>query len=225
MDDAKRKEEMLSMRHDEGMTNNLIGMKFGVSRQRVCQIIGNTGRNFRKEWTRKTARETDISDMTRGDIKDLPGIAQVWERKFARSRHRVSGGPVEAGVNAENIVSDILSEKGIINKPMPFHSPFDILLDNGLRVEVKSASKKISPKSQNGYSYYNINIRKLGRGDYADFFAILIEQKTLFIIPSSEFNKSCSHVRIFWPRNTKTSKWEKYINRFDLLKQPKGATK
>ena len=39
----KRKDEMLLLRYKKFWTLEMIARKFGLTRQRVCQIIGRTG--------------------------------------------------------------------------------------------------------------------------------------------------------------------------------------
>jgi hypothetical protein len=212
---------MVSMRFDKGLTLAEIGKIYSLTRERVRQIVGNSGHILRVNWTKRKLREIDLRKITRDDLKNITGIKYVIKKAFSETHHKVKKGDtgVFYGEMAEEYVRNLLCELGVQNRLMPYGHPFDILTDCGKRIDVKSASKKIKPPSQKAHPYYNISINKKKRGNYADFFVIVIEMRTVYIIPSKDLSENFGFIRIFYPPNlAKTSKWTQYINRFDLLK-------
>ena len=180
----QRKQEMISMR-DDNKTLQEIGDLFGICRDRVRQIIGNT------------------SNRTRGASKN---------------RESIIGGTSKKGSEAEMLVSQKLSGYGIGHKLMGYHSVYDIQLDNGLRVEVKSSScgkhkEIISP-------YYKFNTGAGYKGDYTDFIIfVLLDTKEIFVVPFSKV-KSTSQVCFVWPKTIQRHHAldiGQYLNRFDFL--------
>ncbi len=57
MNTTERKKRMQNLRA-KGHTLGYIALQFGISRQRVCQIIGRTGRIDRDKLLEARARET-----------------------------------------------------------------------------------------------------------------------------------------------------------------------
>ncbi len=218
------------MRFEGGKSNTEIGQYFHISRERVRQLIGNTGKLFRKNWTIAKINSGDINlaDMTRSEVKELPGLTSEWLRRFEKTRHRIkTGGYAKRGHDFEDRASKILSDAGINNKLMSFRHPFDILIDGRIKVDVKSvfvsASKYPSQKCVS--PAYAISNLKSGKD--CDFFFAFVPDPTepsgftYFVIPSFEaFDyASTSKIRIVWPvLGQKFSKWEKYHKRLDLLK-------
>jgi hypothetical protein len=212
-----RKEEMISMRND-GCTHQEISYKYGISRERVRQIIGNTGRNFLREWTIKNTDPEVLKNLTTEQALALRGTKIVIRELLGKISHPCRGGYCKSGQDAEHLVSNKLSELGIKNHLMPNKSPFDIDA-GGIRVEVKSPIIRSHPKSQYSGYYRASNLKG---GSDTDVFVIVVED-SFYVIPSIEIGKTANTIRIYYPPNTRhTSKWSKFINRFDLLKSTIG---
>lgn len=212
----ERKTEMERLRFVENWTIEAIGDKYGVSRERVRQIIGNSGRGYKMRKRIKIA--LSMKDKTNQVVADLLGVSVPSISRYrSHQRHAVEKGTeLDKGIESEEIVSRKLSELGINNKLMSHHHPFDILLENGKRIDVKSSTKKISPKSQRGNSFYSFKIEKTRRGEYADFIILyLFDVNKFFVIPFSEAPKE--YIRLQYPPKYKNNVFASYENRFDLL--------
>jgi hypothetical protein len=216
-----RYSEMLKMR-SELLTYQDIGNRFGISRERVRQIIGNTGRNFRLNKTIELSKNFDLTKLNTEEIGNLPGLKKVWEN-VAKSVHHVNNGQ---GSKFEELANKLLKDNGIENVMMGFRHPFDILTKNGKRIDVKHTdfdvlscpSQKYSPAS-----HYSICHLKGGRD--CDFFFAMVPDKeeligyAVFIIPSNLVPKSEeTRIRIPWPPSNKPSKWHEFHERYDLLR-------
>lgn len=212
--DKERLKEMERLRFSENWSLQEIADKYNLSRERVRQLIGNSGSGYK-------ARRNNHSIISRPDLtnQELSEALNLSVNKISsirgRQRHEIKGGSLKKGTDIEVIVSKLLINKGVENKLMPHKHPFDILLWNGKRVDVKSCYKKIKPKSQAGNGYYSVHIDRSRRGEYADFLIVLIvPENVYFVIP---FDVATDQIRLIYPESAKKSKFSVYINRFDLL--------
>lgn len=212
---------LLSLRHDKKMSLQEIADLYGVSRERVRQKIGNTGKDFLykniklpnnpEEMTRQSVLET----LENGRGKK--NIIQLLSKIHHKINHGSSAG---SGNEAEFIISKMLNSDGILNSCMPLNNPFDILLDNGLRVDVKSTKIKWSADPKRKTPMYKFGVKKDTRGDYCDFFICYIfETQDFFVIPNQAIGMVES-LYIGWPKSDRSwSTWHQYHNRLDLLRQ------
>lgn len=216
-----RKDEMIEMR--KTMTLQEIADKFSVSRERVRQIIGNTGRNDKTDekilYVRANPQKTNSEIQ-----KDLAkiygkGLGSKISAAWGGMRHSLGGGWAKPGSEIENLVSKKLTSLGIENKQMPHLHPFDIMLDNGLKVDVKASFIEQKTSKTQRHTMYGFSVQKNKRGDYCDFFICYIAKTgDYFIIPNNEVN-TVSRIYIAWPTPERSwSKWASFHNRFDLLK-------
>lgn len=208
-----RNETMKKLRLEQGMSNTDIADMYGISRERVRQIVGNTGRMFRNEWTKELATDYDLSLVD--DIKTLPGTQRVWKSLWGKFRHKAKGGHIEIGQTYEAKASELLKSMGISNKLMPTHHPFDILLDTGVRIDVKRSEFDVSSLQTQKCVSPTYPIANMKYGKDCDFFFVFVPD-AIFIIPASEV--STDRIRICYPQmGRKPSKWNQYKDRFDLL--------
>lgn len=225
--------ELKRMKFDQGLSNAEIGRRMGISRERVRQLIGNTGKTFRRNWTRNkiNSGEIDLSKFTRDEVENLnlPGLQREWLKVFAKKRHKVERGNawIVRGHQFEELAHNMLSDYGIPNKLMGFSSPYDILVGSSVRIDVKScfvsASKYPSQIGMRSPSYAIANIKC---GEDCDFFFIFVPDAseptgyTYFVIPSYEMYglSYSSKIKIVWPQlGKKASKWAKYHKKMDLI--------
>lgn len=181
----ERTKTMKKMR-SQGFHLQRIADQFGVSRERVRQIVGNT------------------SERARGGTK---------------SRVLIAGGTSKKGSMAELLVSKKLVAQGITHELMTYHHPYDILLDNGLRVEVKASSPEAHPGVTS--PYYKFNTGATWKEDYTDFVVfILLDTEEVFVVPFSRL-KGRAAFAFVWPkagnRGPKLDMNE-YHNRWNLLR-------
>jgi len=211
--DENRAAQMKAMRFEQGKTNVEIGKFFGVSGERVRQIIGNTGLTFRSRWTEKLARASKLPKST----DEFVGVKSVWHRVFnwTKIHHDVRGRAAKYQ-RWERMASALLNKHGFKNRLMAYGHPFDIELENGIRIDVKS-TRLWKPPSHKGPHSYLAGHAKGGRD--CDFFFIFIDEETYFIVPSVGAPKHA--IVIPWPPSRKPSKYQQYYKRFDLLKAAK----
>jgi DNA-binding CsgD family transcriptional regulator len=224
----QRAQEMRQLRKD-GATLQQISDIYGVSRERVRQVIGNT-KDFHYV---KKAREQSILNPTHlhktdQELADELGVSVYLIQRYRSGiRRKVSDhSHLGKGVQIEEEVSGILRINRINHTLMPPSHPFDILLENGKRVDVKSAHKALQPPSQR-YPFYWFSLKKDIRGEYADFFILAVVASgyidELYVVPNSAILRGSHGIRIGalppeQRKSKKGSKYSKYLNRFDLLK-------
>lgn len=213
----ERVKEMKRLRHIHNFTNTEIGRLFNnLSRERVRQLIGNTGRGFVTRRRKKIWEEN--KHKTNAELKDALGLSSAAAACGYREgeRHEVKGGGWKVNYDHVNYVSNLLKSKGIEHQLTKAMSPYDIHLENGNRLCVLSASQLFLP---NIYSpLYSFNTRQDVKGRFCDFF-ICVTSDTLnvFIIPAMKTRMN-SPIRFCYPKDHgKISKWVQYHGRFDLL--------
>ena len=221
VDFKERNKKITELRITEKWTLDKIGIFFGMSRQRVEQIVSreNIDKIKTKAFRIKKAVELQDLDVTKTtqEIKEITGRYSV---NWFGLRHPASSGNAKLGYDAEEFVSKVLTENGIPNK-LTSSRPIDIILDNGLKLEIKSRSKSQPTKTSKNFYYFPL-IRDVVKGN-ADFY-ILVINEDCFVIPSNDV-PSHGGIGFVWPKTIskqgRFSNWTEYHNRFDLLKEAK----
>jgi hypothetical protein len=234
IDYEQRKRDMEKLRFEDGWTlrkiADEIGKRYGtiISRERVRQIIGNTGNDFRKEWTRKLIRSGRVRFSHHSELKDAPGIRREWMAVWGQERHEARGGGFNAiGQRFEEKASTILAQNGISNKLMPYRHPYDIEVEGGVRIDVKRTTVNMLNAPSQKCASNTWSVPHLKSGEDCDFFFVFVPDDTYddgwtyFVIPSFEVRKHARNTRIRIPHpnsGQKVSKWTKYHRRIDLIK-------
>jgi hypothetical protein len=208
-----RVQEMRRMRFEESKTLQEIADRYGISRERVRQILGNSGQVALGK-KRRTYNEN--KHLSNSILSGLLGIVKRSIYNYRNGeRHEIDGGYAKIGADTEVVVSKKLFSLGIGNKLMPHMHTFDILLDNGIKIDVKSSNpmpmSRLSPM-------YNFATGVYRKGHYCDFLILFLQDaKEFFVVPDREIT---GIIRFCWPESDygKKSKWLDYHNRFDLLK-------
>lgn len=235
VDRQKRREEMKKLRLENGWTVQQIGDKFRISRERVRQIIGNTGwisspNNLfinKKEKTRK--RKENLANLVKNfdspfiSTSKLSKLTGIPYKKIGHlrvyKRHKVESETTTNGQKAEEFVSKILKENKIDNKLMPNRCQYDIELENGKRIEVKSRTHPEKRHTSDNF-YLFICIRERKKFKPLPDFLILVINKDIFIIPQNKIPE-CGAIGFVWPPNKNHHSkrhWVQYHNQFDLLR-------
>ena len=151
---------------------------------------------------RLNCSETTIRNYRKGihhAIKDwFPGIGAKWE-DWAREQ---------------------LINNGINCQSMPCKSSFDILANNGARIEIKVACKPLSaPSSQCISPCWSFKIKRISKPEVADFFMLIIApEKAVFIIPNNQLPK-LDHIRFCYPtKSPRGIYYARYQNAYELIK-------
>lgn len=212
--------EMRRLRFQELLTTTEIGKRQNppICRERVRQLIGNTGNGFvtrrKKKIWEQNKHKTNAELATALDLSLSKGSA--LHRYREGERHAMDGNSgLSVNYTHVNYVSNLLKSKGIEHELTKLRHPYDIHLENGLRVEVLSASPMYPFPD---LSMYSFNTRQDKKGRFCDFF-ICVTSDTLnvFVIPS-RLTRVNSPIRFCFPKDYgKISKWLQYHGRFDLL--------
>lgn len=232
--DYERNQEMWRLRHIEGWSLPAIGKKFGVSRERVRQIIGNTGKFFRREWTEKikSSGRYSLQHYHFSEIKHLPGVSKVWQEDWSSHRHDSKGGYVRVGQEFEELAYSILKENGIDGTLMPNRFPYSILTDKGVKIDVHvgNTNTALFKSQHNTTPTWRVpNIRYENDFDFLMAFIPEGYGYTYFVIPHEFLSsiKRTNNIRIPWPKISEDyyhSKWHQFHKRIDLIKEfPNGS--
>lgn len=233
-EEYERNQEMWRLRHIDGWSNTKIGNKFGVSRERVRQIIGNTGKDFRKKWTEKLEQSGKYAlELYRHDqIPQLPGIQKVWKNVWGKYRHDAKGGLIRKGQEFEELAYSILREHGIYGTLMPNREEYSILTENGAKIDVHSGSTNTSLFKSQKNSTPTWRVPNIHPENNFDFLMAFVPDGvgyTYFVIPRSALQgiKGTHAIRIPFPKQSAdhyTSKWHQYHKRLDLIKEYPNAS-
>lgn len=224
-----RKKKMLFLRETLGWTCQQIADEYEITRERVRQIIGNTGwcavpdRLFlpkkkkaiekHEKIYREQIRVLDNHDTTTRKIADVTGLSYNYVSQRRRcGRHVTESALSNAGMIVEDEIAQELRKRGFPCHTMNYRAEFDIQLEDGRTVEVKSRLRK--QKSPTCDSFYFFVLRRTGKTFVPDFYVLKIFDDT-FIIPSEDLNGK-SAIGFRWPTEKRTT-WQKYHNRYDLL--------
>ncbi len=215
--DMNRVNKMKQMRNS-GKSLQEIADVYSISRERVRQIIGNTGKSFLRTFAVAKLKSVEYSfDTTRDDIKNnIKRFKGMFLKKLATIPHKIKS----VGQDAEIIVSEKLKDLGLENSLMRTGYIFDILLDNGIKIDVKASYKKGYTSKKQKSGMYSFHVQKQRKGDYCDFFICYIpDHNIFFVIPNCEINYVES-LYIPWPITSRNwTPWAEYKDRFDLLKK------
>jgi DNA-binding CsgD family transcriptional regulator len=218
---TKRDKEINRLRHEEGLRLRDIGDQYGISRERVRQICGNTGHLFSKR--RKKSIRNASPNATNQELAERFDLSTRSISKYREGWHVVTGDSSPATGNAgEALVADLLATMGHEVELQGYGAPFDILLDGRVRIDVKAASAGGIPPSQVGELVnlrYNFSVRKFDNREPVDFY-ILITTDTddVFVVPYKAVPDGAHNIQFCWPTaRPSIGRYQKFLNRFDLL--------
>jgi hypothetical protein len=221
-----RKDSMIEMRFIKKMSLQSIGDYYGISRERVRQIIGNSyieiSNKKRSESEQFIASkfETCEENLIRAKRELIKPVYGIIYAKIASIHH-----PIDGDRTCNAVVGEIAETKahnkfislGFESKLMPLRHPFDILV-NEYRVDVKTSLKKFIGSPKYSAKFWHFGIRK-DKKDECDFFCCMADNK-FWIIPSPDL-KNVSSIYIPTGDSTrswsKSERWNKYLGAFDLL--------
>ena len=126
------------------------------------------------------------------------------------------------GLAGEFRVMAELLMRGFNPSLMALDEGVDIILENGIKIQVKSSTASLRKQLRNrGKDYYSINLMRRGKKtgnlkDSVDFVIVwAYRENDFFILPA---NKLRSHSSISLMRESK-SKWYQYLNNWDSLRR------
>lgn len=223
---VERNDRIRSMRLEGRMSLQSIANLYGISRERVRQIAGNSGNVY---WAHKKDQFNNIlissNDKTNREIQEEYGLSLhsiSMSKTRTKERHAIElDCNAGRGAAAEIMVSNKLTELGINHQLMSHHHPFDILVDDRIRVNVKSAWSNKIPPSLIGRcvnNRYHFGLQRRSR-DNADIFILVIANtKDMFIVPNSDIPPQMTSIYITYPSaRPDIGKFQKYLNRWDTF--------
>jgi transcriptional regulator with XRE-family HTH domain len=212
---SNRIEEMKRLRKEKNWSLDKIGVFFGISRQRVFQILGKDGNYFTSYHTEK-ARDflsLDQSKTTSEIRKETGKINVNWHGL----RHKLDGKSQKLGAEIEVFISDLLKKKGIPNN-LTNGRKVDIVLGNGKTIEVKSRSKTHANKFSENFYYFPVLRNSEKKADFYILVILKQDEKAVFVIPRNEVPEH-GGIGFVYPPRKNSKNWVVYKDRFDLLTQ------
>lgn len=218
MDYEERRREIHRLRFEERWTLREIGERFGISREMVRKIVGNTGYVTRD---RLKAKIKNLAGLTDDEIAERVGISKNYAsilRCELGIRKRGTSKGTSLGTS-----SQVLEECAGFLKSLGFHcqlqkhgSPFNILVDGCARVLVKACMSPSVKRTKNPQWSFNLSAKYAA----CDFYILMTGNRDYFVIPSEDIPDGMGHVRFVFPTSKRGSaKWQGYHNRFDLLRE------
>lgn len=223
---AERDEEMRRLRTEDGWSLQRIANKFGVSRQRVAQIIGNTG-HLAKEKLEKRILEMPLT-MKNSEVARKLGIGY---RTVQRIRSGLAVRPegswsANGKYNAKLVIQQQLEEMGFEYEMFGSRADCDFII-NGYRVRVNSrrTPKKISPsikeRTDSPSPRYTFTVGKTENSLSRDIdfqILLIVDKGDVFVVPYDEIPEGQAQIIFCWPtQRPELGKYQKYHERWDLL--------
>lgn len=150
-------------------------------------------------------------ELTNDEIANILGVTSNYVSMMrGRMRHAVRGDRQNLGIRGELEVSKKLEQLGIRNKLMSPGHPFDILLENGITIDVKT---DLTPSTYNNYTFYSFTTKSTKQKSIDFLILFIMSLNEFFVIP---YDVAPMSIKIYGTSGRK-SKYDKYRNRFDLL--------
>lgn len=218
---TKRNQELEKLRFEEGWTLQAIGDKYDISRERVRQILGNSG--YVAHELRNEKIKAAPADVTNGELAEEYDLGTARLGQIRQSWYRVDGDSMLAdGCAWEEWAADRLEQLGHEVELQRHGSPFDILVNGQCKVDVKAASSTMPPSQKDKLinPRYRFVTRKSEDKEACDFFIFITKDtEEAFIVPYDDLPMPKENVIFCWPTARPTmSKYLKYHERWDLIK-------
>lgn len=221
-DDIARLNEMVDLRKS-GYTLQKIAVKFGISRERVRQLIGNSGyMAFDLMHKEREAVVEKSKDLTTPELLKKLGISSgsLPKRNYHHPIENSDSSTYRGNV-AEVRAAEIIRQHGLTAELMPLQHPFDILVNGSIRLDVKSAHKPLTSPSilrRSTSPMWKFKVGKNSRDKCDFYFCIITETEDVFIIPSKDVPASMQFLVFCYPtERPEIAKWQNYHDAYDLL--------
>lgn len=221
----QRYADMSRMRLREGASLREIAAKYGISRQRVQQIIGPTGHQVKRFRARKILAMPDFTNDYVADIMHLSESTVARYRSETGAFHAMKGHRNKVYLAAKELFNR-MAEHGFVYILVRRRGvPTIIILRGKNRVSVGIT---VCARKQN-YGVAKINpyykFRCERRTDVLAAYAEDID--TFFLIPSVALPQHGKQIRIVFPpadvkRGRTVSKWIQYRENYGVLEKALG---
>lgn len=212
----ERNREMYRLRFDEFLPFREIGERFGITRERARQIVGDGGKDIVRK--RRESQILPNHDKTNMELSEELGLSVTTISKYRSGTHFKKEYNLGLAYEWGNKISDKLFILGIAHKLVSGKCGYNILIFPDIRVRIKVATKQWKSPSLKFVS----PIYKFRRylHEKCDFYIFVIaETNDYFIVPTSKILAK-ETVAFCWPCNNhvgRGSSYRKYHNRWDLL--------
>lgn len=213
---------MLFLREEEHLTLQEIADCFHITRERVRQIVGNSG-NVNYSTVRRRTKARKMLTLANEELANELGVVQSTVSKYRQGLHHAvkeGDSTVYAHHLAQEKVGRILMEKGFTVKHQPMRCDFNILVNGWAKVQVAVANQPNTPPSSVVVSpqWKFALARKNKRGRAWDFLCCVTGEGDIFIIPSESIPRSYANLAFCYPTlRPSLGKYQKYKDRYDLL--------
>jgi len=227
MEKKERNKEMKRLRFVEKWTADKIAIYYGISRERVFQIVGRGKIDGINRVNPVAARITQDNKIIQDNLKKMKHLTTREALKvlgikgkqlnWSGERHATNNINMKKGMKIEEDVSKVLDSLGIKHE-LTNSRPFDIILDSGATVEIKARFKTHKNKYSKNLWFFNIQRNTCAKNKMPDYFILVIvrENKNIyFVIPREDVD--VKNISFCYPPNTRAKKWVQYQDRFDLL--------
>ncbi|NFI56998.1 hypothetical protein FDA48_11700 [Clostridium botulinum] len=179
------------------------------------------------QWTSELIKKEIIKVMNALDINRMPSSVEIkritgnsklinairrnngfnyWASKLGLLQSKCE---TRTGFASEIKVKKILEDKGYKVEKMTTKHPYDLLVNDSVKIDVKSSNKYLSSAGWNSYSF---NLEKIN--PTCDIYIIYcIQDEKLLIIPSKFLKQTQLCI------TDKTSKYDIYKDRWDYIEQ------
>jgi len=214
-----RNNNISNLRFNHYWTLAKIGEKYGISSERVRQIIGNSSSTKSIKLRKIKPEVLALSNLTNNEIVKELDIPLNWVLECRKgTRHAVKmTGSVGIGIRAEEWAARELEACGFNIELMPFGHPFDIMVNSEIRIDVKKATVCRSSPTFKGISpSWRFHTRNSHNS--CDFLFCITGKNDVFIIPILSVPRKMHFLVFSFPTlRPEIGKYQKYHNRYDLL--------
>lgn len=217
----ERRKEMTELRFQKFWTLQQIADKYNLSRERVRQLIGNTGYGFQSAQTElKIVGNEEKTNPELAESLDL-SVATIHQYRKG-TRYKIAGdenGSLKVGIRWENWAAKKLGERGFDVELMPYGHKFDILLNGNLRIDVKVClTKRDAPSLRIKSPSWRFHVASGEKRDDCDFYYCITKNEDVFVIPSSMIPENQSQLVFCFPTlRPSLGKYQKYHEAYYLL--------
>ena len=209
--------DMKALKTQQYLSLNAVGVKHGLTRERVRQIFKIIYNESYGKYETKKAKERKESEAT---------VCVHDPRRKVADYKKDSG--VYRGALAEKLFMEQCEALGF-NVEIPCGKSFDIII-NGFIVDVKSCASARKMSDKNTVEYYNFSARSHQRTK-CDFFACyIVERDVFYIIPNPDKGVVFKKTRSFYISKEKTDYYSsinahhEHKNMFNYLAIPKQCS-
>lgn len=207
-------EIMEYLRNTKNLTLKEIGDIFCISRERVRQLIGNSG-NKKSKRTKSKILNQGNEKLSNAELSKSLGLCEVTVSRYRRDiLHKRDSNPEAFDVC--NSILDMFSQNfGISGNWFPSKSHIVSLGGVLCKVLISKSSWNGGTKNKTSMYRFNTGHGVWGKHDVEFYILYIKPEDSYFVIPA-EIAKP--FIAFCWPyKKGKQSNWQQYHNRWDLV--------